>query len=489
MKWLPWPRSLAGQLVWILFGGVTLALISSAAIHLYDRKEAMVTMGGIQAAQRFASIVHVLDPLAPAERLKIVGILNTPLQFVRFSNDADPTRDHAQINAHAAHLKSLMQRYLETRYPLQIQMVSQPAALRGGRGAQSGEPALHPMMEGMMMGNHAPAMGMLHPMSASQFSYMARTRLSDGTWLEYHNHLPEEAFVWPWHLLWSLLILIAVVTALSFLAVRLVTRPLARLAGAARALGHDLRGAPIEKSGSREVRAVIQAFNAMQARIIQQIQERSAMLAAISHDLHTPLTRMRLRVEMLNDDSTRGALLANLAEMEGMTASAMDFIQGAEGMEEVRLADIPSLLEGLEENWRELGHDVAVEYGEMEPFPLMQRSFRRAISNLIQNAVKYGQRARLKATMHRDRLRIAVSDDGPGILEAEMESVLRPFKRLDASRNSKTGGSGLGLSIADSIIRAHGGALHLRNRPEGGLEVIVTIAKSDFLAEPDQHIR
>ncbi|MBF0590434.1 MAG: HAMP domain-containing protein, partial [Magnetococcales bacterium] len=308
-----------------------------------------------------------------------------------------------------------------------------------------------------------------------------RIQLSDGVWLEFHNHLPEEAFVWPWHLLWSIIILLVVVISLSILAVRLVTRPLGRLAGAARSLGQDLKRPPLTESGSLEVRDVVTAFNAMQARLIQYIQERSAMLAAVSHDLRTPLTRMRLRVEMLKDEKMRVALLRNLDEMEDMTGAAMDYIQGAEGMEEVRLADIPSLLEELQESWQELGEDVSVQCSDLPAFPLMGKSFRRALSNLIQNATKYGKRARIKATMHGERLRISVADDGPGIPEGQMQTVLRPFKRVDNSRNHKMGGTGLGLSIADNIVRAHGGELMLRNRPEGGLEVILTINKAVFL--------
>nr|CRH06117.1 putative integral membrane sensor signal transduction histidine kinase [Candidatus Magnetococcus massalia] len=470
MKWRPWPHSLAGQMVWILFIGVTLALISSAAIHLYDRNEAMVQMEGLQAAQRFASIVQVMEPLTPAERAKLAPILKTSNQFVALVDAKDaPQIDHSTEDARAGRLKRLIARYLEGEHPILVEVL--PTSTEQ-----------HPMQGMRQMMRHRHHMAGGGPLFNHGFSYIARVQLSDGRWLAYHNHLPEEAFIWPWHLLWSILILIVVVTALAFLAVRLVTRPLARLAGAARALGHDLRSPPLDQSGSREVREVVTAFNAMQARIVQHVQERSAMLAAVSHDLHTPLTRMRLRVEMLKEAKLRDALLGNLTEMENMTESAMDYIQGSEGMEEVRLTDLPSLLEELEESWREIGQDVTVQCCDLSPFPLMPRSFRRALSNLIQNGVKYGKRVEVKATMHGERLRISVADQGPGIPEDQMERMLRPFKRLDASRNSKTGGTGLGLSIVDSIVQAHGGKLTMRNRPEGGLEVILTISKKAFLS-------
>ena len=476
MNWRPWPRSLAGQLVWILFGGVLLSLISSAAIHLYDRNQAVSYMGSLQAAERFAEIVQTLDPLPFQEQKKIAAILGTPHQFVRILEQGPKQATTSQQDERSIHLETLMRRFLGVERPIQVEIKLDQAV------PTSADFRRRPRFRGLSpngMTNHPGHMSMMRHMQPQGVSFVAKTQLSGGNWLEFHNHLPKEAFIWPWHLFWSIAILFIVVATFSILAIRLTTRPLARLARAARSLGQDPRRPALRESGSTEVREVVTAFNAMQARLVQYIHERSAMLAAVSHDLRTPLTRMRLRVEMLKDEELRSALRRNLDEMEGMTEAAMDYIQGSEGMEEVRLADIPSLLEELQETWPEIGHNVDVQCSDMSAFPLMGKSFRRALSNLIQNAVKYGEQAHVRATLHRDRLRISVSDHGPGIPEEDMVTVLRPFKRLEDSRNRKTGGTGLGLSIAHNIVLAHGGELLLRNRPEGGLEVIITIPKGE----------
>ncbi|MBF0384135.1 MAG: HAMP domain-containing protein [Magnetococcales bacterium] len=476
MNWRPWPRSLAGQLVWILFGGVLLSLISSAAIHLYDRNQAVSYMGSLQAAERFADIVQTLDPLPVQEQKNIADILETPHQFVRIRKRLSKLETTSQNDERSLHLEKLIRRFLGKERPLQVEIKLDQAGQTSDYLTQLPKFSDSPL-NGMK--HHPGHMAMMQHMQPQGVSFVAKTQLSGGNWIEFHNHLPNEAFVWPWHLFWSIAILFVVVSTFSILAIRLTTQPLARLARAARSLGQDPRRPALTESGSTEVREVVNAFNAMQARLVQYINERSAMLAAVSHDLGTPLTRMRLRVEMLKDEELKNALRRNLDEMEGMTKEAMDYIQGSEGMEEIRLADIPSLLEELQESWREMGHDVEIQCSDIPAFPLMGKSFRRALSNLIQNAVKYGELSRVKATLHRDRLRISVSDQGPGIPEEDMATVLRPFKRLEDSRNRKTGGTGLGLSIAHNIVRAHGGELLLRNRPEGGLEVILTIPKGE----------
>ena len=479
--WRPWPRSLAGQLVWIIFGGVTLSLLASAAIHLHDRETALSNAGGLQTAQRFAAIVRVLDPLSNPEREKITAILETPLQFVRLLTREPPEADPTVTDERVTFVKGLLERFLGDGRPLRVVVMN----VQGDADLVVDRRVMGPdMTTGMPMPRHHwRHMEMMGRTSSHGISFVAQVRLVDGTWAEFHNHLPGEVFTWPWHLIWSLVILFVVVFALSTLAVRLVTRPMARLAGAARALGQDFKHPPLVESGTVEVREAVQAFNAMQARLVQYVQERTHILAAVSHDLHTPLTRMRLRVEMMKDEGMRDTLLPNLDEMESMAEAALDYIQGMEGLEVVRKTDIPSLLEDLQETFQEMGHEVSVQCGEMGPFPLMRKSFKRCLSNLIGNAVKYGERAQVRATLHGDRLRISIADDGPGIPEGEMGKMLEPFVRLEDSRNKKTGGAGLGLSIARNIVRAHRGELTLRNRPEGGLEVILTIPKGAFLKD------
>ncbi len=468
------PNTLSSQMVLILFSGVTLALVSSAAIHLQDRSQALSAFGGMQTAQRFATIVQLLDPLSHAERLRISAIVKTPLQYLRLLDKGEPPIvEELTGNPHEKHVKRLLERHLGSRWPLRVLVmgVDEP----NGYDITAMPMGSHPMMGGMMGVQHQHHMKSMNQILPQGISFLAQVQLSDGSWAEFHNHLPQTVFTWPTHLLLSIVILFAVVTSLSLLAVRLATRPLSILATAAQDLGQDINRPPLILTGSREVRHAARAFNTMQARLIRYIQERTQLLAAISHDLKTPMTRMRLRIERLKDTAIQSELLQNLSEMENMTFAALDYIRGMEGMEPIQPSDIPSLLDKLQEEFDELGKKVSVQCDDLPPFPVMQKSLKRCLTNLIANAVTYGDEAQIRADILGNRLRISIADQGPGIPESDMEKVFQPFVRLENSRNRDTGGTGLGLSIARNIVRAHGGELKLRNRPEGGLEVILKL--------------
>ena len=478
MKRSLWPHTLSRQLVLILFAGVFLALLSSAGIHLHERRQALLAFGEVQTAQRFATIIQLLDPISQEERQKIASVVETPLQFLRFLKEEQPIADRQSLSPEEAHIQALLQSYLSDRWPLRVAVIG----VKEGKGlfampmSAMGHHRISPKMV-KMMHHHENHMKMMNKIFPQGISFLAQVQLSDGVWAEFHNHLPKEAFTWPRHLIYSLILLLLVVIALSFLAIRLTIQPLSLLASAAQSLGQDINRPPLAVHGPGEVRHAAQAFNTMQARIIRYIQERSHLLAAISHDLKTPLTRMRLQVERLQSEATQGELLESLAEMESMAISAMDYVQGMEGMEEVRQVDIPSMLEKLQEEFHEMGKEVTLHCGDLPAFPVMPKSMKRCLMNLISNATFYGGKAFVRADVLANRLRISVADDGPGIPADEMEAVFQPFVRLEKSRSRNTGGTGLGLPIARNIARAHGGSLNLRNRPEGGLEVILLLPR------------
>jgi signal transduction histidine kinase len=471
-----WPGSLSGQMVLILFAGVFLALISSAAIHLNDRNRALSSFGGIQTAQRFATIVQLLDPLPNEERHKIISIVETPLQFVRFLNGELPMADVQSGDEEEQHVRALLKNYLGEPWQLRIAIMN---VEEGQQPTQTNMMASmsHQMPAMMMRRQHQKHMVMMNRIFPQAISFLAQVQLTDGSWVEFHNHLPKEVFTWPQHLIPSLAILFVLVTSLALLAVRLVTRPLSLLSNTAQALGDDINRSPMAVSGPSEVRRSAEELNTMQARIVRYIHERTHLLAAISHDLKTPLTRMRLRIERLVDEKTQEDLLRNLTEMEGMTGAALDYIRGMEGMEKVQKVDMLSMLEKLQEEFAELGYEVHIQCSDLPPFPVMSKSLKRCLNNLVLNAVTYGKHAKVRADVLGNRLRISIADDGPGIPEEDFDKVLEPFVRLEESRNRKTGGTGLGLSISRNVIRSHGGELKLRNCPEGGLEIILTIPK------------
>jgi signal transduction histidine kinase len=336
----------------------------------------------------------------------------------------------------------------------------------------------------MMHKLHSRDRGIAQKVIPHGISYMAQIQLIDGQWIEFHSHIPEKVLTIPKYFFPSLLLLVALVTGLSFLAMRLITHPLTILAEAAEQFGRDIEGTPISESGCTELRTAARAFNAMQARLLRFIQERMHLLAAISHDLKTPLTRMKLRSEILQrtEPTIGGIYLNNIAEMEEMVGSALDYIQGMERLEKKKLVYIQSILETLEMEYSEIGQDIQIECSKTEAFWVMPGSFKRCLSNLIQNAIKYGEQATIIARIQDHQLWISVTDDGPGIPEEDLKKVFEPFVRLETSRSRHTGGVGLGLSIAQNIARSHGGELTIKNRPDIGLEAILIIpTESDYV--------
>jgi signal transduction histidine kinase len=254
---------------------------------------------------------------------------------------------------------------------------------------------------------------------------------------------------------------------LGAVAVRAITRSLERLARAAEQVGSDPEGSPLPEHGPSEVRSVIHAFNRMRLDLRSYLLERARMLGAISHDLQTPITRLRLRAEMIRDTETRAKFVRDLDEMEAMAGSALEFFKTLGNEPQRHPLDVSALVGSLCEDWFETGRDVTVEGHPHTPYNSHPQALRRCIDNLVENALRYGQRARITIEDDDAALRISVRDDGPGIPEQDLERVFEPFFRLEQSRNRDSGGTGLGLAIARNIARWHGGDIHLRNAPDG----------------------
>ncbi len=256
---------------------------------------------------------------------------------------------------------------------------------------------------------------------------------------------------------------------------RWVTRPLKVLATAADELGRDINRPPLPESGPLEVNRAARAFNTMQARLARFIDERTRLLTAMSHDLKTPITRMRLRAELLDDDQLREKFEKDLIEMETMVGETLDFMRGLSSHEPEQPIDVMTLLASLQADNEAMGRSVTIDGQVARPWSGAPQLLKRCISNLIDNAVNYGKRAEIWAEEEPDQLIIRVRDHGPGIPDSDIDKVFEPFYRLEASRNRESGGTGLGLSIARNIAQAHGGDLRLRNHEEGGLEATLTL--------------
>ncbi len=478
------PRSLFARMVLILLGGLMAAQLLSFAIHWQERGEFIMRAMGTRSAQRIADIVRLLDSVEPAGRARIVSVLNSPP--LRISLDEPPllpvTDDDAGKAEQAEQYAAVLQRALGENYPLVVNVTD--ARPWGGPGPGYG------MGPGMMggpgrWGTDAGAPGQSGPGAFGPgmrrhagISFIVQARLQDGTLVTFNSRQSSEAVNWPYRLLLSLLVLLAAVFAVTLVAVRWVTRPLKTLAEAAQGLGEDINRPPLAEHGPLEVRGAARAFNTMQKKLVKFIAERTRIFAAMSHDLKTPITRLRLRAELLDDSELRAKFEKDLQEMEAMVGAALDFMRGLDSQESAQPIDVMALLESLQADAREVGGQGEIEGAARAPYRGHPQTLKRCLGNLIDNAVKYGNSATIIVEDTEKQLRICVRDAGPGIPEAELERVFEPFHRLEGSRNRSTGGTGLGLTIARSIAQAHGGELVLRNRPQGGLEAVLTLPRN-----------
>ncbi|WMW80445.1 ATP-binding protein [Undibacterium cyanobacteriorum] len=269
------------------------------------------------------------------------------------------------------------------------------------------------------------------------------------------------------------------VAGLAFFVSRMTIKPLLSLAQAATELGQDINRPPLPERGANEILLASRAFNAMQNRIRSHIQQRTQMLAAITHDLQTPLTRLRLRLEKVNDQDLRDKLILDLSNMQMMVKEGLDLARSMDSAEELRPLDIDSMLDSICSDASDAGHKVSFSGESKATIMARPQALRRCLDNLIDNGIKYGQS--VEVTVRREETRLArseaknlcivVRDHGPGIPEDQQARVFEPFYRIETSRSRETGGTGLGLTIALNIVRQHNGDLQLSNHAEGGLEV------------------
>ncbi|MDY0871424.1 ATP-binding protein [Dongia rigui] len=432
------PDSILAWLLLILFTGVLASQAVTVLLHNLNRNEVLLRLEDQRAAERIAALAVFLDHTSPPLRHGVAEAMSGPSLDVRMSNrplvaTTEAPRELAPLAAAIAdRLKGVNWR-----------------EIRVGTG-QPGEKERANDLVPMRV-----AIG-----------------LFDGSWLNF-EFLMVASLPWasPQFLGLTAGSVVAVLGLCLYALLRLM-RPLERLTRAAESLGRSGTTQPLPESGVGEVRRAASAFNKMQARISRLIEDRLQMIAAISHDLKTPITRLRLRAELMDDEEMRGKLLKDLDEMEAMIGSTLAFAREEGNPEPARSIDLRALVKEAGE------HQPAMRLGiagtgpwEVVAQPL---ALKRAVANLIDNAVKYGSDATVNLARGQDadghpRFEIRIDDRGPGIPAAEMDRVFRPFYRIEGSRNRDSGGTGLGLAIARSAVLAQGGEIDLHNRmaPDG----------------------
>lgn len=306
--------------------------------------------------------------------------------------------------------------------------------------------------------------------------YDVTVQFPDGGSALFRLARPTEGAPLPRNLFFNLSMLMVIMAVALFVTARTITRPLLQLAHAADRVGRDVRQPKLEEKGSREIRNAARAFNTMQDRLQRYLDSRTRVLAAMSHDLKTPLTRLRLQVETLENPDAEERIGKQLDEMESMVRGALALFRGLNDDEESTAIDINALVKTLQSEFTQMGGSVTIEGAAQSPLVGKAQGLKRCLTNLIENAIKFGGHARLRVE-DGAAVVIRVADDGAGIPTDELERVFEPFYRVESSRNRDTGGTGLGLSIARDIAQSHGGSLVVRNLPERGLEAILTLPR------------
>ncbi len=485
------PRSLAGQLVVLLLAGLLIAQAAAFVIFFDERRQALREAHNLGILERMASIRRVLERTPSAERDDILAAVGSPGLRIWISADSAIERGDDGYHARwlAAQLTALLPADLTEPARVHVED-SGPLVWRhhhrhdwgrvrrpfpgdddggddeddhgDGRDDDDGDDDTRD--QGTPRGPVALAVSL---------------PLSDGQWLNAVTTLRGARTGWAWPYLLSMLLTVAAILAAVALTMRRITRPLTALSHAAERLGRGEAVDPLAETGPEEVRRTTAAFNAMQTRLTRFLRDRTTMLAAISHDLRTPITALRLRAELVEDEETRAKLLDILEEMQRMTEATLTFAREEARQEETRLVDLAALTASLCDDLAEMGLTVSFAEAGKTPVACRPVGLRRALRNLIENAVAYGQRARVSLNVGEDEVGVVIEDDGPGIPAGEHERVFSPFVRLEESRSRETGGIGLGMAIARSIVRGHGGDITLENRPEGGLRAIVHLPRKD----------
>lgn len=439
------PKTLVGRTIAVLLLSVGILHLFSIYIYQNGLETVAGAMRDRELAERLVTARRTIAEAPLTEREHAAHGLSTPTLQIHWS-------PQSVVNAapsESARAEALRQRMLQLSPDLDAEQIH-----LGYVDDAAGEPT---------------NIGDAHPLLAS-------LQLGDGSWINFTAATLPAAAARHGALLSTTAMAVGIVI-ISVALVRTITAPLRALALAADRTGVDVSAPGMRETGPEEVRHAAVAFNRMQDRLRRSIHDRANMLAAVSHDLKTPITRMRLRAEFISDETLRQEMDDDLSEMEAMIESTLAFLRGETETEETRVVDVVAILETICDDLADRGHRVELLAPPQSALLCRSLAIKRALSNLTDNAVKYGGNATVSLVVRADELEITIDDDGPGILPDQIDAVFSPFHRLESSRSRETGGSGLGLTVARSLIRSHGGDVGLQNRPGGGLRAMVRLPR------------
>ncbi|MFK0331919.1 sensor histidine kinase [Rhizobium sp. NPDC090275] len=465
-----WKRSLAAQLIGFTLMALIVAQALTILISWDERSKALHAAMKSEFFSRSASITRLLETMPQA--LRGQALLASETVYSRFWLSAqDPTDVAAWRNRAVTELDRPLENYVDLMRKYGLGLQGKRLTQEGVAKANTDE------------GWSAPSQILWNLPQPAKFLYFdgrngygLAVQLNNGMWLNTAYYKADLDQWWNAKSLISLCLTAAVLALICILVARRIARPLRGLAVSAEALGRGESLPPLPEEGPDDIRRTAEAFNKMQERLRRFVDDRTRMLAAIGHDLRTPLTSLRLRAEFVTDANVQQKMLATIDELQSMTEAAIAFARGEATVEETRAMELDALVGSICDDLADLGQAVEYIEGPAMTYRCRPDGLRRAVRNLAENAVRYGGCARVYIVQSQSTVDIVVEDSGPGIPEEMREKVFDPFYRLEASRNRDTGGVGLGLSIARAVARQHGGDIVLRSNTPG-LRAIISLPK------------
>ena len=447
------PKSLLGQMLLLMGAALLVAQLVNFAFILNEQQKLSLAQNEGPAITRFAQTAGRVAAAQPAMRPVLAADRPGPGALYRII-DRNPIDEEG------------MERDARIEQRLARALAEAGARTRAVRGATPGAPP-------------GPPGGHRHPFHGEQRLVLLAAQFDDGSWLVGRFDVPR-ADPWLIHrlLLATLALYILVLGAVLWIAGRLA-RPLRDLTAAAERLQGRNGADPVEPRGPSDIRRAIEAFNAMNRRTIGLLDEKDRMLGAIGHDLRTPLASLRIRAESMEPEEERARLIATVEEMAATLEDILVLARTGRAREPVRAMDISALADALVEEYRSLGRDAAFLASPRAVLDVQPNLLRRALRNLIDNAILYAGQAHVRVEEDARTVAIHVDDDGPGIDEDRLQEALEPFARIEESRNRESGGAGLGLAIARAVALAHGGDLILSRRSEGGLSARIELPRPE----------
>ena len=455
-----WPGSLATRTAVLLLGALIVVQVAGLSIDALDRVDLARLAQVRNISIRLSTLYHAVASAPEEDRAAALAAIALPPEMRAQIMPRSPLDTPSALPLAPEPLKRALH--------VAMLLVPMPPWARPQRMVVRGDFPYGRLVIGMQLPNHGAP--------------------NQGEWLTAGVRVPPPV---PWHspsFVGAFTLMTVVAALLTIWAVRRLTAPVRTLAAAAERLGRDVNAPPLAEDGPTEVATAAAAFNTMAARIRRFVDDRTFLLTAIGHDLRTPITRLKLRAEFVEDEEQRRKILADLDELETMVAATLDFGRDTTTAEPVVPLDLALLCQTVLDEAADVRPEAVDKLAYSGPPHLTARArtstLKRALGNLVSNAVAYGGSALLTLVPPeggpgggpgRGIARIEIEDEGPGIPPADLERVFQPFQRLEASRNRETGGSGLGLPIARNILRAHGGDVTLVNRARGGAKAIVTL--------------